>query len=281
MNNIRVAILSVSNQTEHSTRRPLHPNDQVLTPKRARHPISSPVAGEPAGARSVSRPPIGPVRVSADPPAAAAVEPPRSTRLDSLGRDVDELLLELGVVGQLERGDQVRFETARGPDALHRRRATPCAVAIDRQLQCVPPAGVSSRVARTISATFSAEILDLRPRPGATCPNLVTPCAANRSRQAGTLPGETPNRAAIAVLATPSAANSNACARTTSRCGAVADLLNASRIFRWLSVAGIGAVAGRMIQSTTNSDYFGDTTLGSMTGLGSASPSFRGRAVAL
>src|SRR5882762_4920756 len=78
--------LYVSRQAGHSTRRPLHSNDQVLTPKRARHPISSPVAGEPAGARSVNRPRIEPERVSADPPAAAAVEPARSTRLISLER---------------------------------------------------------------------------------------------------------------------------------------------------------------------------------------------------
>src|ERR1039458_4897657 len=54
----------------------LRPNDQVLTPRRARHPISSPVTGEPAGARSVNRSPKGPGSVSADPPAAAAAEPP-------------------------------------------------------------------------------------------------------------------------------------------------------------------------------------------------------------
>jgi hypothetical protein len=63
---------------------PLHSNDQVLTPERARHPISSPVTGEPASARSVNRPHIEPERVNADPPAAAAVEPLRSTRLISL-----------------------------------------------------------------------------------------------------------------------------------------------------------------------------------------------------
>jgi hypothetical protein len=48
-----------SDRHEHSTRKPLQPNDQVLSPKRARHPISSPVTGEPAGARSVNRPRIG------------------------------------------------------------------------------------------------------------------------------------------------------------------------------------------------------------------------------
>jgi len=46
---------SFAGQTGHSTRRHLQPNDRVLTPKRARHPISSPVTGEPAGARSTLR----------------------------------------------------------------------------------------------------------------------------------------------------------------------------------------------------------------------------------
>ena len=49
-------LLQARRTNGHSTRRHLQPNDQVLTPKRARHPISSPVTGEPAGARSVNRP---------------------------------------------------------------------------------------------------------------------------------------------------------------------------------------------------------------------------------
>ncbi len=52
--------------------------------RRARHPISSPVTGEPAGARSASRPPKGPERGSAIPPVAAAAEPPMEARLISL-----------------------------------------------------------------------------------------------------------------------------------------------------------------------------------------------------
>src|SRR5664280_2556261 len=77
---------SVSGRQDHSTRGPLQPNDQVLTPKRARHPISSPVTGEPAGARSVNRSRKGPERVSANPPAAAAAEPPTEAPLVSLER---------------------------------------------------------------------------------------------------------------------------------------------------------------------------------------------------
>ncbi len=61
---------------------------------RARHPISSPITGEPAGARSVSRPPKGPGRASADLPAAAAAEPLIDARLISLGwASVNEVVM--------------------------------------------------------------------------------------------------------------------------------------------------------------------------------------------
>ena len=39
--------------------------------------------------------------------------------------DVDQLLLEPRVVGRPERVDQVRFQSVRGPDPLHRRGRTP------------------------------------------------------------------------------------------------------------------------------------------------------------
>jgi len=71
------------------------------------------------------------------------------------------------------------------------------ALAIERQLQCVSPGGVSSRVARTISATFSALIVGLRPRPGRIPRNVVKPSLAKRSRQALTEVGEAATVAAI------------------------------------------------------------------------------------
>ena len=71
----------------------------------------------------------------------------------SLGRvqvqadDIGELLLKPRVLGQLERLDPVRLQPASGPDLLDRGCETPCARAIDRQLQCVSPGGFSCSVA--------------------------------------------------------------------------------------------------------------------------------------
>ena len=80
---------------------------------------------------------------------------------------------------------------------------TPCAFAIDRQLQCVSPGGLSCKVACTIASTCSAEIDGLRPRPSRTRPNFANPSVPNRVRQLVTLAADTPSRDAIAVVATP------------------------------------------------------------------------------
>src|SRR5664279_793139 len=79
MNSNTLQQLLHSPDTGHSTRRHLQPNDRVLTPKRARHPISSPVTGEPAGARSLRRSRTRPGSTSADPPAAAGQSLPEET----------------------------------------------------------------------------------------------------------------------------------------------------------------------------------------------------------
>jgi len=150
------------------------------------------------------------------------------------------------------RADQIRCTVA---------GLTPCALAIDRHDQCVSPAGFSCSVACTITATFSAPICGLRPRPSRTRANLASPSPANRSRQAVTLAGDTPSPAAIAVVATPSPASSSAFARVTSRCGAVRDLAMLSRISRWPSVIGRAGVAGRMRHPTTIAAYLRDITL--------------------
>ena len=80
---------------------------------------------------------------------------------------------------------------------------TPCAFAIDRQLQCVSPGGLSCSVAATIAPAFPAGIEGLRPRPSRTLPSFASPSSANRARHATTLDGDTPSRAAIAVFARP------------------------------------------------------------------------------
>jgi hypothetical protein len=92
---------------------------------------------------------------------------------------------------------------------------TPTRWAIVRVLQCVCPAGVECWVNSTISSTTACEIIALRPRPGATCANLVSPCASNRARQARTVIAVTPTCSAIRVFATPPAANNNARDRCT------------------------------------------------------------------
>ena len=109
---------------------------------------------------------------------------------------------------------------------------TPARSAIVRVDQCVAPAGLVLVVNSTISATCSAVIAALRPRPGLTLPQSVNPSASNALRQARTVTGLTPWRAATVLLPTPSAASSSTRARTTSRCALVVDratLSNTSR----------------------------------------------------
>jgi hypothetical protein len=72
----------------------------------------------------------------------------------------------------------------------------------------------------------------LRPRPWRTFPHPARPSLAKRSRQARTDIALTANSAAIRAFATPSAAASNALARTTSRCAAVWDRATHSNVTR-------------------------------------------------
>ena len=94
---------------------------------------------------------------------------------------------------------------------------TPWALAIERQLQCVSPAGFSCSVACTIAATFSGGIEGFRPLPGRTPENAFNPSCSNRSRHAATVVADRPATAAIRVLAIPRPAISNTLARCTSR----------------------------------------------------------------
>ena len=68
---------------------------------------------------------------------------------------------------------------------------------------------------------FRCGIVGLRPRPEATLANLFKPSVSNRARHDRTVIAVTPTLDAIWVFATPSAASSNALARSTSRCAAV------------------------------------------------------------
>lgn len=128
---------------------------------------------------------------------------------------------------------KVRTRCGLRPRADHTRctvaALTPTALAMLRQLQCVSPGGFSSKVSRTISATFSAGIDAFRPRPSRTCANFARPSCSKRSRHARTVTADTPTSDAIRLFATPSAASSNARARPTSRCGEVVDFTKPSK----------------------------------------------------
>ena len=111
-------------------------------------------------------------------------------------------------------------------------RLTPTRAAIVRVDQCVAPGGVSCTVTRTISSTVSAGIDGLRPRPSRTSAKRASPSSANRDRHARTVTAVTPTAAAICTFGRPSAAISSACARRTSRNGAVPDRASTSNASR-------------------------------------------------
>ena len=144
------------------------------------------------------------------------------------------------------RADQIRCTVAGD---------TPARSAIVRQLQCVSPGGVSCKVKRTISSTFTGGIDGLRPRPGRTLENPFSPSSTNRSRQFTTVVGETPTALAIRVFANPSEAITRAVARCTSRCGAVCERINFSSTDRCSSLTASGGAGERIPHHTTNPTY--------------------------
>src|SRR6185503_8123030 len=112
----------------------------------------------------------------------SAGRPTTSTSFSSKRRSFESLNV-FTRCGFKPRADQIRCTVA---------GLTPCALAIERQLQCVSPIGCSCSVAWTISAILSAGIDGLRPRPGRTPENAFRPSDANRLRHASTVAGETP-----------------------------------------------------------------------------------------
>jgi hypothetical protein len=135
--------------------------------------------------------------------------------------DIDELLLEARVAGELERLAAPGLEAVITPQPAYR-------LAVDadarrqraRVVQCVEPsAGRYSSVTRTISATVPAGNQGLRPRPGATRAMPSTPSRSKRGRQRRTRFGETPSCLATRSVGTPSAANTSPRASITFRCG--------------------------------------------------------------
>src|SRR5215211_597916 len=96
---------------------------------------------------------------------------------------------------------------------------TPCALAIERQLQCVCPGGFVCVVACTICLIFAAEIAGLRPRPGFVSVNAAVPPSSNRRRHRITVGRLTPSLRAISLFDSPAAAASTIRARKATLCG--------------------------------------------------------------
>ena len=167
--------------------------------------------------------------------------PTTSTSFSSKSGSLDSLKVSTRW-GWIPRANQIRC-TVEGD--------TPARLAIDRQLQCVSPGGVSCKVSRTISSTFSTGIDGFGPRPGRTAEKFCRPSSENRSRHAATVAGETWTSLAILVVANPSAAINNARARKTSRCGAVRERISFSSTDRCSSVMGSAGVAARIPHSTS------------------------------
>jgi hypothetical protein len=93
--------------------------------------------------------------------------------------------------------------------------ASPAALAMPRELQCVRPAGSLSSVAVTTSATFSS--VTVRGAPGrGSSRSPSSRRSAKRRRQVATVMRATPRRSTIARLLKPSAASSTISARTAS-----------------------------------------------------------------
>ena len=150
--------------------------------------------------------------------------------------DIDQLLLELRIVGQLERLDPVRFEAPRRPHLLHSRfrhprwRAAIVPASSNGFRPADPSSGSDPRSRRSSPAGSSSSDQDRTDLRELDQPS--TRSSANRARHPLTDPGDTDTARAIAVFARPSAAINNARARTTSRCGANGDRATDSRTSR-------------------------------------------------
>lgn len=132
--------------------------------------------------------------------------------------DVDQLVFEVGALDCLNvstrwvvrpRADQICCTL----DLL-----IPACLAIDRTDQWVASGGVVWRVSCTTWSIFAWAIVGLRPRPGRTRPTLATPSSTKCFRHVSTVDRDTPSPSAMAVLDTPSAANSTPLASRTVRC---------------------------------------------------------------
>ena len=159
---------------------------------------------------------------------------------------VDELVVELRIVGHLERLDPMRRQTQIRPNPLHRSRT-------DSHL-------LGHRPARPVRGTrrcgrggqphdLGDRLLGDRRFAAPTSrifSSPANPSSPNRVRHARTVTGVTPTSSAITALATPSAAINNTRACNTCRCGADCARANLSNVSRSPSDNG-NAAAGALI----------------------------------
>lgn len=96
----------------------------------------------------------------------------------------------------------------------------PAALAIERRLQWVAPAGIASRVRVTSAATASSPIRRGAPLLGSS-DSPASRAAAKRSRHLPTVRAQTPASPATAWLVRPSAQRRTMRARSASPCGAL------------------------------------------------------------
>src|SRR5207342_1925883 len=108
---------------------------------------------------------------------------------------------------------------------------TPCALAIERQLQCVAPGGLVCVVACTIALIVAAEIAGLRPRPGLVSVRAGAPPSAKRLRQRITVGRLTASARAIR-------------ARKAMLCGVFCALAQRSNSARCSSDTCVSSIAG-------------------------------------
>jgi hypothetical protein len=141
---------------------------------------------------------------------------------------VDQLVLELWVVGQLEGLHPMRLEPAGIPDPLHRRQADtdPIGNGATRPVGVTLGLGVQGQLDDLGDLLFADR--GLAAAPPADLTQLGQPVLGEPVSPRADGADRDPIRCAMWLLATPSAASSSALARWTCRCGAACEATNPS-----------------------------------------------------
>ena len=146
--------------------------------------------------------------------------PAHAPQVEVEHHDVDQLLGEPGIVGQLERPGAVRLLSAGLPDPFDHRRRRAELGSEPQVLQSVAALAVSVMVLRMISAASTAWRRGRDPR-AASFSTPLRPRSANRRRRIQTVFMPVPSSAAISLLSLPAAARSTIFDRSASRAGVV------------------------------------------------------------